>query len=198
MVHRPATAGPPGATPKPTSACFIGRGCSWSTSLDFPLRLYSAQCEAWAGILPLEGIPATPAPTTTLASALVYGGWIGSPSHLLSVQRDCSGQSMPLLGIIPDGMLVRDAHKLGPTCWWPDPPSGEGGTRSPEKRSRGRLMLWTHTDTPLGENFSVPDWLFLWPLLFRDHPSMEAVLCLTLRGWAATSLRCVAMLLEFY
>jgi hypothetical protein len=58
---------------------------SWSTSLDSPLRLYSAQCEAWAGIRPLEGITATPAPTTNLPSALVYGGRIGSPSHLLSV-----------------------------------------------------------------------------------------------------------------
>ena len=28
LVRRPATAGPPGATPKPISACFIGRGCS--------------------------------------------------------------------------------------------------------------------------------------------------------------------------
>ena len=28
LVRRPATAGPPGATPKPISACFMGRGCS--------------------------------------------------------------------------------------------------------------------------------------------------------------------------
>ena len=134
------------------------------------------QCETWAGIRPLEGITATPAPATTLPSALVYGGRIGSPSHLLSVQRDCSRHSMPLLCIIPDGMQVRDAHKLGPTCWWPNPPSGEGGAKSSEKGSRGRLILWTHTDipTPLDENFSVPDWLFLWPLLFRDHPLTEA------------------------
>ena len=27
LVRRPATAGPPGATPKPISACFMGRGC---------------------------------------------------------------------------------------------------------------------------------------------------------------------------
>jgi hypothetical protein len=64
--------------------------------------------------------PCTPAPATTLTSALVYGGWIGPPSHLLSVQRDCSGRRFPLLGIIPDRMQDRDAHKLGPTCWWPE------------------------------------------------------------------------------
>jgi hypothetical protein len=74
---------------------------SWSTSLDSPLRLYSAQCEAWAGTRPLEGITATSAPATNLPFALVYGGRIGSPSHLLSVQRDSSGHSMPLLCIIP-------------------------------------------------------------------------------------------------
>jgi hypothetical protein len=49
---------------------------SWATSLDFTLRLYSAQCEAWTGIRPLEGITATPAPATTLPAALVYGGRI--------------------------------------------------------------------------------------------------------------------------
>ena len=27
LVRRPATAGPPGATPKPICACFMGRGC---------------------------------------------------------------------------------------------------------------------------------------------------------------------------
>jgi hypothetical protein len=149
---------------------------SWSTSLDSPLQLYSAQCEAWAGIRPLEGITATPAPATNLPSALVYGGRIGSPSHLLSVQRDCSGRSAPLICIIPEGMQVLDAYKFGPSCWWPNPPSGETGTGSPEKRSRGQLVLWMNTDasTPLDETFSVPDWLFLWPLLFRDHPPMEA------------------------
>jgi hypothetical protein len=37
-VRRPATAGPPGATPKPMSGCFIGRGCTHTGGIpDFPI-----------------------------------------------------------------------------------------------------------------------------------------------------------------
>ena len=151
---------------------------SWTTSLNQPFRLYSAQGEAWEGIPSLEGAPLTPLMTSTSDSvaSMVYGGWILSPTHLLSLRHNCSRREMFLLGIVPEGVQYADAYKVGPSCWWPEPPSGEGGPRLPEVRSRGRLILWAHTAAlPLAEAYlSVPDWLFTWPFLFLDHSPKEA------------------------
>ena len=43
LVRRPATAGPPGATPKPMSGCFMTRGCS-KLGIRFPRRGTPSAC----------------------------------------------------------------------------------------------------------------------------------------------------------
>ena len=54
LAHRPATAGPPGATPNRRAGCFIGRGCSNPPGSNcFPTRFYNIVFLTIRGVLGL-------------------------------------------------------------------------------------------------------------------------------------------------
>ena len=150
---------------------------SWSIFGDSPVGLYSADSTAWAGISPLEG--STDGPTVSTVpdhmAPIVYGGWIRSSSHLASLRRTCDRRRMSLLVILPTDIQAFDQHMSGPICWWPERVEGEGGPRKPESVNRGRLTVWHHipASQTADRHLSIPDFLSAWPLLFRDHPSIE-------------------------
>ena len=134
----------------------------------------------WSGRdSPLEG--STDGPTVSTVpdhmAPIVYGGWIRSSSHLSSLRRTCDKRRMSLLVILPTDIQASDQHMLGPICWWPERGEGEGGPRKPESVNRGRLTVWHHipASQTADRHLSIPDFLSAWPLLFRDHPSIDNV-----------------------
>ena len=149
---------------------------TWASNKEDPIRLFSAAPGAWAGIPTLESAPVTlPRTTSTgLITPMLYGGWFWSVAQIQSLQRESNKRGWTLLGIVPVDLRPSDSFLEGPEGWWPEPPSGEGGSRTPEKQSMGRLVIWHHSlnKEPIPQHPTIPDWLSLWPRLFRDHPAL--------------------------